>query len=76
MPVGTGTLYVVDCETEEEAEEANCPPSGAKKQRLNVEREGDPSEGFLRMEKSGLNVTQREESLVVQYLTLGATSTG
>ena len=31
MPVGTGTLYVVDCETEEaEAEEANCPPSGAK----------------------------------------------
>lgn len=73
MPVGTGTLYVVDCETEEE--EANCPPSGTKKQRLNVEREGgergDPSEGFLRMEKSGLNVTQREESLVVQYLTLG-----
>ena len=75
MPVGTGTLYVVDCETEE-AEEANCP-SGTKKQRLNVEggggggKRGDPSEGFLRMEKSGLNVTQREESLVVQYLTLG-----
>ena len=71
MPVGTGTLYVVDCETEE-AEEANCPSSGTKKQRLNVEGEGergDPSEGFLRMEKSGLNVTQREESLVVQYLT-------
>ena len=77
MPVGTGTLYVVDCETEEgEAEEANCPSSssGTKKQRLNVEGEGerrDPSEGFLRMERSGLNVTQREESLVVQYLTLG-----
>ena len=50
MPVGTGTLYVVDCETEEEeAEEANCPSSsGTKKQRLNVEEgeRGDPSEGF------------------------------
>ena len=40
MPVGTGTLYVVDCETEE-AEAANCPSSGAKKQRLNVEGEGE-----------------------------------
>ena len=67
MPVGTGTLYVLDRPAEEE-EEANCQPSASKRARRS---DGDDGVGRLRMERSGLNVTQRQESLVVQYLALG-----
>ena len=75
MPVGTGTLFVrlpeEDEEEEEEEEEEEVP---SKRVRLGEKRQldgMDASLGVLRMERSGLNVTQREESVVVQYLTLG-----
>ena len=70
MPVGTGTFYVRPGDPEgEEEEEANCPAPKRKKSR---EEWGPRLDGpLLRAERAGLNVTQREESLVVQYLTLG-----
>ena len=67
MPVGTGTLFVKKMNSTE-AEEANCPQMQQQQQQPAQSAE---DEDYLHMEKSGLNVTQREESLVVQYLTLG-----
>ena len=70
MPVGTGTLYVLDRPPVEEEEANCCQPSTSKRARRSAEDEGAVGRR-LRMERSGLNVTQRQESLVVQYLALG-----
>ena len=70
MPVGTGTLYVLDRPPAEEEEANCCQPSTSKRARRSAGDEGAVGRR-LRMERSGLNVTQRQESLVVQYLALG-----
>ena len=78
MPVGTGTLFVrvASSEEEEEEEEEDDDEVEEPSERVRLgERQQlqrmDKSLGVLRMERSGLNVTQREESVVVQYLALG-----
>ena len=77
MPVGTGTLYVARQATEEEeereaavADEPNLPPPPPPTKKSRTDKMSGPK-GDLRLERAGLNVTQRQESLVVQYLTLG-----
>ena len=78
IPMGTGTLYVKDAENEEEEEEEEESdfPWPHKRRKRNGRKKNSGggvgvTTGRLRQEKAGLNVTQREESLVVQYLTLG-----
>ena len=60
MPVGTGTLYVLDPPAEEEEEANCCQPSTSKRARRSAGDEGAVGRR-LRMERSGLNVTQRQE---------------
>ena len=80
--MGTGTLFVKmeqqqqqqqqqQQEEEEEEEEEEVPSKRVRLGEKQQLRAMDTSLGVLRMERSGLNVTQREESVVVQYLTLG-----
>ena len=71
IPMGTGTLYVKDVREEEEEEEETDFPWPHKRRRKNRKEIRQNADTRLRQEKAGLNVTQREESLVVQYLTLG-----
>ena len=84
MPMGTGTLYVQhkrleeEKKEEEEEEEPLTKKSKSVKQSSLIERglnavigvEGEDGP-LLRKENASLNVTQRQESLVVQYLALG-----
>ena len=80
MPIGTGTLYVQHKVEEEEEEEEESPSKKRKQKKKesvldkalralsNQQQAGSP---LLQMENASLNVTQRQESLVVQYLAMG-----
>ena len=76
MPVGTGTLYVQHKVEDEEEEEEETPSKKRKNNKESVldkalgnqQQKGSP---LLQMENASLNVTQRQESLVVQYLAMG-----
>ena len=85
MPMGTGTFYVVrrpdqqdDDDDDDDDDEPNCPPP-SKKRKIDAATAAGEEEQLeamgpgpkLIMERAGINVTQREESVVVQYLTLG-----
>ncbi len=81
MPVGTGTLYVQHRGAEEEEEDEERPAAKRRRRKgrgrgsaldETLQKLADCSDRpLLRMERSCLNVTQRQESQVVQYLALG-----
>ena len=62
VPMGTGTLYVLESFAEQE-DRSRCRTSQQSPSKL--------SRGKLRREKRAMNVTETEESYVVQYLVLG-----
>lgn len=73
MPIGTGTLFVVrpDQKNSFAPQDEEILSKKLYKGELKQLKRLNRSEGVLKAERAGLNITQRQESLVVQYLTLG-----
>jgi hypothetical protein len=78
MPIGTGTLYVqhkVNEANEEEEKDKETPSKKRKRKKETVMekalKECSNQGPLLQMENESLNVTQRQESLVVQNLAMG-----
>ena len=70
MPIGTGTFFVLR-NTSKESTVYDRHSKKIYKGELKQLKNMDASQGVLRTERTGLNITQRQESLVVQYLALG-----
>ena len=71
MPIGTGTFFVVRNTDPQSWRGRDKTSKKLYKGELKQLSKMDLSEGVLKTERAGLNITQRQESLVVQYLALG-----